>query len=119
MAILKAIRFSNDCGLFPCVLASDAEVVVNWIKKGSHRDSASGVILADIFSLSAERIDLDINFEPRQTNMVAHSIARNALRSFMELFWMEEVPLFAVSLVRADMPNPFSGVSLVQAGLPV
>ncbi|KAK3222245.1 hypothetical protein Dsin_009270 [Dipteronia sinensis] len=36
MAILMAIVFSNDCGLYPCVLKSDAEVVVNWIKKGSH-----------------------------------------------------------------------------------
>ncbi|KAI9153253.1 hypothetical protein LWI28_008441 [Acer negundo] len=35
--------------------------------------------------------------------MVAHSIAKNAMKSFMDLFWLEEVPLFAASLVKADM----------------
>ncbi|KAK3212629.1 hypothetical protein Dsin_017335 [Dipteronia sinensis] len=103
MAILRAIMFSNDCGLFPCVLESDAEVV-NWIKKGSHLASASGVILSDISNLSAERNGLSMNFVPRQANQVAHSLARKALRSITYIFWMEEVPVYATNLVQADMP---------------
>ncbi|KAK3219498.1 hypothetical protein Dsin_013468 [Dipteronia sinensis] len=88
MAILRAIMFSNDCGLYPCVLESDAEVVVNWIKKGSHHDSTSGVILSDISNLSSERNGLSITFVPRKANQVAHSLARNALGSSSFWSWL-------------------------------
>lgn len=83
MAIRRAIMFSNDCCLFPCVLESDVEVFVNWIKKGSHLDSAGGVILSDISSLSIEGNGLSISFVPHQANQVTlfFLFARNALRS--------------------------------------
>ncbi|KAK3188547.1 hypothetical protein Dsin_028108 [Dipteronia sinensis] len=96
MGILRAILFSIDCGMSPCVLESDAEVVVNWINKGSHFDSVCGGILSDISSLSVERGGLSFCFVPRQANEVAHCLAKNVLRSNHDLFWMEELPIFYV-----------------------
>ncbi|KAK0593300.1 hypothetical protein LWI29_034527 [Acer saccharum] len=104
MAIGRAIVFSRDCGLFPCVLESDAEVVVKWILNGSHLDSAVDAILEDIAVLRKECGDLKVVFTPRRANLVAHVLARQALKNVDDFFWLEEFPYCVASAVQADMP---------------
>ncbi|KAK3221527.1 hypothetical protein Dsin_008552 [Dipteronia sinensis] len=91
LAVFRAIHFFRDCGLFPCVLESDAEVVIKWIVEGSHLDSAGGVILSDISYLIEEIGGLSIGFAPRQANRVAHVLAKQALCAFNDFFWMEDL----------------------------
>ncbi|KAK0600006.1 hypothetical protein LWI29_010661 [Acer saccharum] len=76
VAILKAIQFSRDSGLFPCVLVSEAQVVVNWIVKGGHQDAECGMVLANIDTLRLEVGGLDVAFTPRKANQVAHILAK-------------------------------------------
>ncbi|KAK3218938.1 hypothetical protein Dsin_012908 [Dipteronia sinensis] len=80
------------------VMASNSQ-----INKYTHIDFACGVILSDISNLSAARNGLSICFIPRQANQVAHFLAKNTLKSNHDLFWMDEVPMFADKLVQDDM----------------
>lgn len=91
MAIGKAILFSWDCGLFPCVLEYDAAMVVKWIVDGSHLDSAYGAILADIAGLRKDCGDLSVDFTPRKANQVAHVLAKHALKNFDDFFLVGRV----------------------------
>ncbi|KAK0584155.1 hypothetical protein LWI29_008466 [Acer saccharum] len=64
MAIGRAIIFSRDYGLFPCILESDAAVVVKWIMEGSHLNSVVGPILEDIAVLRNLCGGLCVQFTP-------------------------------------------------------
>ena len=92
MAILKGLIFSRDCGLAPCMLESDASVVVKWISEGSHLDSPSVNLLAEVSSLISSLNVIYVNHVPRVANSVAHDLAKNALKVVEDLFWIEEVP---------------------------
>ncbi|KAK0598369.1 hypothetical protein LWI29_034047 [Acer saccharum] len=65
IAIFRGIQFGRDCGLTPYILELDVAVVVKRINKGSHLDSASGVILLDISSLISEMNGMRIDHVPR------------------------------------------------------
>ncbi|KAK3222031.1 hypothetical protein Dsin_009056 [Dipteronia sinensis] len=99
IAILRGIQFSKDCGLSPCYVKSDAEVVVRWINESSHLDSLCGAILADIILISSEMIGLCFNYIPRQANQVAQLLAKNALLLTDDRFWMEEYPCCVTRMV--------------------
>ncbi|KAK3224166.1 hypothetical protein Dsin_011191 [Dipteronia sinensis] len=68
IAILRGIQFSKECGLYPCYIEYDAEVVVMWINESNHLDSMCGAILADIIFISTEMIDMSFNYVHRQAN---------------------------------------------------
>ncbi|KAK2653028.1 hypothetical protein Ddye_012884 [Dipteronia dyeriana] len=53
-AIFCGITFALVSGLSPLRVASDAEVVVNWIKKESKQFSDIGVIITNIISLTKD-----------------------------------------------------------------
>ena len=65
LAIYKALVFSKDCGLFPCMLESDAAVVVSRINVGSHLDSSSGIILSKIATLISVLSVRSVSHVPR------------------------------------------------------
>ncbi|KAK3199723.1 hypothetical protein Dsin_023138 [Dipteronia sinensis] len=101
----RGIQFSKDCGLCPCYVESDAEVVVRWINEGSHLDSMCGTILADIHLMSSKMSGMCFMFAPRQANQVAHFLAKHALRCIDDRFWMEEFPSCVTIVVQLDMPG--------------
>ncbi|KAK0573812.1 hypothetical protein LWI29_013953 [Acer saccharum] len=105
MAIGRAIIFSRDCGMFPCILESDVAVVVNWILEGSHLNSVVGPLLEDIAGLRNLCGGLCVQFAPRSANKVAHVLAKQALKNVEDFFWLEEFPLCAAHVIQADMPD--------------
>ena len=105
MTIGRAIIFSRDCGMFPCILESDVAVVVNWILEGSHLNSVVGPLLEDIAGLRNLCGGLCVQFAPRSANKVAHVLAKQALKNVEDFFWLEEFPLCAAHVIQADMPD--------------
>ncbi|KAK3211950.1 hypothetical protein Dsin_016656 [Dipteronia sinensis] len=97
----------RDAGMLPCVLESDAAVVVKWIKEGSHLDSLSGLILVEILGLLSSMGDVPINFVPRLANQAAHCLAKYALTCSVDKFWMEDFPPSVGRMVEADTPMQF------------
>ncbi|KAK1588267.1 hypothetical protein Q3G72_021472 [Acer saccharum] len=91
----RAILFSRDCRLFPCVLESDTAMVVKWIVDGSHLNSAVGAILDDITGLRKDCGDMSVVFTPRKASQVIHVLAKQALKNVEDFFWLEEFPICA------------------------
>ncbi|KAK3206766.1 hypothetical protein Dsin_020812 [Dipteronia sinensis] len=105
MAIYKGLIFSRDCGIFPCVIESDAAVVVKWINEDSHWDSISGNILVEISALVSGLHVISVSHIPRLANNVAHGLAKSALMVVEDRFWMEEFPPCGRRAVQLDMPT--------------
>ncbi|KAK3189610.1 hypothetical protein Dsin_029171 [Dipteronia sinensis] len=105
MAIYRGFIFSRDCGLFPCVIESDAAIVVKWINKDGHRDSISGNILAEISALVSGLHVNPVSHIPRLANNVTHGLAKFALMVVEDRFWMEEFPPCVRRAVQLDMPT--------------
>ena len=104
MAIYRGLIFSRDCSLHPCVLESDAAVVVKWINENSHRDSVGGNILVEISSLIISLQVLSVNHIPRLANNVAHGQAKYALTIDEDRYWMEDFPSCVRRAVQLDCP---------------
>ncbi|KAK0602442.1 hypothetical protein LWI29_033421 [Acer saccharum] len=105
MAIYRGLLFSRDCGLGPCHLESDAVVIVKRINEGSHLDSESEGILAEISSRLSNLKVRSVNHVPRLANCVAHGLAKFALKVVDDLFWMEDYPPCVRKAVLLDMPR--------------
>ncbi|KAK2633922.1 hypothetical protein Ddye_028714 [Dipteronia dyeriana] len=108
MAILRSLKFAQDCGPSPCVLESDAAVVVKRINDDGHLDSVNGVILTDIADLTSIMGRVVVTHVPRLTNQVVHGLAKFALGCSEDNFWIEEYPLCYLcirGIIRADMPD--------------
>jgi ribonuclease HI len=98
MAVLRGLIFSRDCGLAPCMLETDAAVVVKWINDGSHLDSPCGNVLAEISSLISSLNIIYVSFVPRLANNVAHGLAKNALKVVKNFLLVGGLPsLYSVS----------------------
>ncbi|KAK1591118.1 hypothetical protein Q3G72_002651 [Acer saccharum] len=98
VAVWKSITFSKDCGLNPCAFELDEACAVKWIQKGGHRESVHGRILDDIGEVVFCHTD-------RGANKVARGLAKFALKSNDDTFWMEDFPSCVRILVEADMPT--------------
>ena len=81
-AILRGMQFSIDCGLSPCVVESDAEVVIKWINGKRQFESSYGAILSDIWSLSNDMRGVSFVFARRLSNCVAHILTKKYSPSF-------------------------------------
>ncbi|KAK3187896.1 hypothetical protein Dsin_027457 [Dipteronia sinensis] len=104
VAITRGLQFAKDSGLLPCVLESDAAVVVKWINDESHLDSECGGLILDILELISCMNGVLVNFVLRLANQVAHGLAQNGLVCAEDAFWMEEFPGYVRGVVIADMP---------------
>ncbi|KAK2647938.1 hypothetical protein Ddye_015427 [Dipteronia dyeriana] len=78
-AIHQGLLLAIDAGLFPCLMESNAEVVVGWINSVIPLCSDIGVVIMDIQNLLKLDLCISINFVPRKTNIIAHVLAKNGL----------------------------------------
>ncbi|KAK3183290.1 hypothetical protein Dsin_030576 [Dipteronia sinensis] len=104
MAVLKGLQFSHNAGLWPCVLETDAQVVVNLVKGKFDVFSEVGLIIEDINRLLHSVPGCVVNFVPRNANMAAHNLAKLDLSLDSDCFWMEEVRPSVVPVVLGDCP---------------
>ncbi|KAK2647693.1 hypothetical protein Ddye_015182 [Dipteronia dyeriana] len=102
MAIYKGIIFSKDCGLTPCVLESDAEMVVKRIAGGCPMDAISGTILTNIISMLDRS---GISHIPKEANQVSFELAKNAMSIKEDLYWIEDFSGCIKPLIEAEKPR--------------
>ncbi|KAK2658345.1 hypothetical protein Ddye_004878 [Dipteronia dyeriana] len=85
-AILRGFIFTNESGLLPCTLESDAQVVVKLINRKSIPLSDIVIIISDIICLLDDHLGCKVVFAPRQANMAGHMLAKVGLSSTDDLF---------------------------------
>ncbi|KAK2654944.1 hypothetical protein Ddye_007996 [Dipteronia dyeriana] len=90
-AIRRGLLLAIAAGLFPCMLESDAEVVVGWINNVTPLCFEIGVVIMDIQNLLKLDIYISINFVSRKTNYIAHVLAKNDLSCVEDMFWLKEL----------------------------
>ncbi|KAK2646527.1 hypothetical protein Ddye_021722 [Dipteronia dyeriana] len=73
-AILRGFIFTKESGLLPCVMESDAQVVVNMINSKNAPLSDIGIIIRDIICFLNCNSECKVVFAPRQGNMAAHKL---------------------------------------------
>ena len=91
----RGLLFVRDAGLLPCVVETDAQVVVKLIESSNAPLSDVGIIICDIFDFLDWHPDVKVVFASRKTNMAAHKLARLGLSIDSALFWMDEAPCVA------------------------
>jgi hypothetical protein len=111
LAILRGLRLALEIGLVSASLDSDALAVVNLIANKSTPCSEIGVVIHDnylffifLFYFLLRPCFNSINFVPRVSNKVVHSLAKLALGYVGEFVWLEDCPLSVESLVLDDCP---------------
>ncbi|KAK3177527.1 hypothetical protein Dsin_032637 [Dipteronia sinensis] len=92
MAIFRGILFSKDCGLNPCVLESDKVVAVERVLNKNFLNVSYGSILSDIGKLKSQSKGLNVSAIPSQANRIAQRLAKLALDTLTNSFWMEDIP---------------------------
>ncbi|KAK2645800.1 hypothetical protein Ddye_020995 [Dipteronia dyeriana] len=102
MAIFRGLQFAAETGLVPCVMESDAQVVINLLNSVLAPLSDVGLIIQDIFSFCEKYFSCSFNFVPRHGNMVAHCLAKLGLSSSVDDFWMEDCPPSVIPEVLRD-----------------
>ncbi|KAK3204140.1 hypothetical protein Dsin_018186 [Dipteronia sinensis] len=102
MAILSGLEFVANTGLLPSILESDALGVVNMINADSVGSTDFSLVILDIKEcIRGLRVHL-VSFVSRNTNVVAHEIAKLAIVARKDLFWMETYPPSAERFVLTD-----------------
>ncbi|KAK2649115.1 hypothetical protein Ddye_016604 [Dipteronia dyeriana] len=102
MAICRGLQFAVETGLVPCVMESDAQVVINLLNSVVALLSEVRLIIQDIFSFCEKSFSCSFNFVPRNGKMVAHCLAKLGLSSSVDDFWMEKCPLSVILEVLRD-----------------
>ncbi|KAK2646057.1 hypothetical protein Ddye_021252 [Dipteronia dyeriana] len=102
MAIFRGLQFAVDTGLVPCMIESDAQVVINLLISGVPPLSDVGLIIQDNYSFYEKSFSCSFAFAPRKANMATHCLAKYGLSSSVDGYWMEECPPSVVLVVLGD-----------------
>ncbi|KAK0599430.1 hypothetical protein LWI29_005192 [Acer saccharum] len=110
-AILEGLLLTNNLGLFPMSVKSDALEVVGLCNRKSSSYGDIDNIICDILSLKFKCIDTSIVHVPRECNSVAHFIAHFAVLNGCSNVWSNVFPDWLSVLAKADLSscNPFFG----------
>lgn len=68
-------------------------VVVNAVRGVNVDDKVLGSIIFDIQQLLSSHLDWKITFVPRESNIVAHVLAKLSCTLLTETVWLEEYPM--------------------------
>ncbi|KAK3211279.1 hypothetical protein Dsin_015985 [Dipteronia sinensis] len=101
----EGLKLAHDIGFWPCVIESNALVVVNLVKGNNIVNSKVGLIINDIIQLLHFSPGCSICFVLIKANMAAHSLAELGLSFSYDRFWMEEAPLSVAPVVLGHCPN--------------
>ncbi|KAK1552164.1 hypothetical protein Q3G72_011625 [Acer saccharum] len=76
LAVYRGLVFARDSGLLPCMIETDAQVVVKIIDSGSVPLSDIGTIISDIVQKLDCHSGCNVIFSSRKANLVAHGLAK-------------------------------------------
>ncbi|KAK3198775.1 hypothetical protein Dsin_022190 [Dipteronia sinensis] len=91
LAVHKGLMFARDACLLPCVVETNAQMVVKLIDSDSTPLSDVGIVINDILEFLDCHPIVKVIFASRKTNMTAHRLAKLGFSIDSALFWMEEV----------------------------
>ncbi|KAK9985249.1 hypothetical protein SO802_030200 [Lithocarpus litseifolius] len=100
MAAATALDFASDLGFQRAILETDSLVLVKALSDETEFFSTVGLVLDEIRQKVNFFDELHYSHVKREGNMVAHMLARHAIRVSDVVVWMEDVPppLFPVLL---------------------
>ena len=103
LAARRAMVFMEELGLRRANFEGDSETVVKALSKGCPDRSCIGHIIKDCMSLMGCFQTCSFSHVRRQSNGVAHALARRARLSSPLSVWMESVPPDISYLVHVDV----------------
>jgi ribonuclease HI len=106
MVALEAVLFCKECGFFEVILEGDAKQVVNDVNARKTDLSATGLFVDDILSELKGLRYVKVAHIGRNSNNVAHVLAKEASAKFLDMAWLEDVPVFLVYAVNRDRLYP-------------
>ena len=98
----KAMEFAIDVGFTVLIIEGDSVNAMRGIVLGKENQSALGHVIGDIRHLMGAVEWSFVSCIKRNSNRVAHALARYAHHVSSDLFWMEEVPSVALDFVNFD-----------------
>ena len=91
MAARRAILLAVELGFHQCIIEGDSEIVFKALTEGVSNRSSFGHIIKDCNSIMASLRSCSFSHVRRQSNGVAHALARRARISSPLSVWMESV----------------------------
>ncbi|KAL5755139.1 hypothetical protein ACOSP7_023359 [Xanthoceras sorbifolium] len=104
-AIFRSLRYAADLGIWPSIIESDAEAVVNLINGDLMPLFEIGIFVKDIRVLLSELNIARVSFVPHLANSVAHGLAKLAVSLLSDGFLVDCVPHSVESCVMSDLPG--------------
>jgi hypothetical protein len=108
MAALHAILFSREVGFFDVVFEGDALQVVRDINSAPPYSSRIGHFIESINQELGCFRSSSVVFVPRECNVAAHTLAKEAVSRRLTAVWLEETPSCILSAVLRDQGVPRS-----------
>ena len=102
LAIRRAIRFVIEASFNYVIIESDSLSVVKDIQDTAEPTCHIGNIIEDVKLLSKTMKSCEFHHTKRETNQVAHTLARNAIHADTEIVWIEEIPPCVSDVIRLD-----------------
>ena len=103
MAATIALVFASELGVRRAILEGDSMAVIKALKEFEYPLSPSGLLLEDIRMCSQKFDTMLYSHTKRESNSVAHSLARYAISIPDFLVWIKDVPPHIQHLVQADL----------------
>ncbi|KAL0005202.1 hypothetical protein SO802_012763 [Lithocarpus litseifolius] len=104
LAAIRAIELSTELGFDRVVFEGDSQTVMKAITDTSLSFATSGLLIRDAQVLANQLRGVRFQYAGRESNKVAHNLARYARHITGYYVWMEDVPVHCLSFYQADMP---------------
>ncbi|XVF03089.1 hypothetical protein REPUB_Repub04eG0230600 [Reevesia pubescens] len=105
IAAVKALFFAEEFGCRDIVLEGDALHIVNLLNHNEVDTSFIGNLILEGRMRLRRFGNHTVSHSRRETNLVAHLLAKAAIASKNDLYWIDEVPVFLQSAVDEDCNN--------------
>ena len=103
LAALKALSFVFEFGFRSAILESDSLGLIQALKSEKRSLSPTGLLIEDVKVFANNFVRLLYSHIKRNSNRVAHSLARNVLCIPNFQVWMEDVLSHSVSILQLDV----------------
>ena len=103
MATLKALEFAFNLGFQNAILEGDSLGLIKALKTEDHNLSPLGLLVKDVKLAANNFVSLSYSHIKRNGNIVAHNLAKHAIRIPNFQVWMEDVPSHVVLFLHLDV----------------
>ncbi|XP_075649845.1 uncharacterized protein LOC142620347 [Castanea sativa] len=104
LAAIRAIELSSKLGFDKVVFEGDCQTIMNALIEPSQPFATYGLLIRDAQTLANRFSVVRFQYAGRESNKVAHNLARYACHITGYYVWMENVPVHCLNVYQADMP---------------